>query len=77
MGCTSLTEVSIPEGVTSIGNYAFSACTSLTEISIPNSVTSIGISIFNGCTGLTGIIWNGSEYSTADAFMDAFNKANA
>ena len=43
----------IPEGVTSIGGYAFSDCTSLTSITIPSSVTSIGNKAFSGCTELT------------------------
>lgn len=30
-----LTECVIPDGVTSIGNYAFSDCTSLTSVTIP------------------------------------------
>ena len=54
-GCTSLTEIRIPESVTSIGGSAFGVCTSLTEIRIPESVTSIGGSAFGGCTSLTEI----------------------
>ena len=52
---TSITEVIITAGVTSIGNFAFYNCTSLTSISIPNSVTSIGIYAFSGCTSLSAI----------------------
>ena len=36
------TEVVIPEGVASIGDYAFADCSSLTEVVIPERVTSIG-----------------------------------
>ncbi len=45
----------IGDGITSIGNMAFSGCSSLTSITIPDSVTSIGDFAFSGCTGLTSI----------------------
>ena len=51
-GCQSTV---IPNGVTSIGQYAFAICTGLTSIDIPNSVVSIGYYAFSGCTGLTTI----------------------
>ena len=44
----------IPNGVTTIGDYAFYSCP-LTSISIPNSVMSIGSYAFCGCTELTSI----------------------
>ncbi len=37
-GCTSLTSVTIPEGLSVIGGYAFKNCTSLTSVTIPKSV---------------------------------------
>ncbi len=45
----------IPNGVTSIGSYAFSGCSSITSITIPESVTSIGSSAFSGCSSITSI----------------------
>ena len=51
----SLTEVIIENGVTSIGDFAFSSCPSITSINIPGSVTSIGESAFADCTALTSI----------------------
>ena len=45
----------VPDGVTSISDSAFSGCTSLTEIVIPDSVTSIGESAFSGCTSLSKV----------------------
>ena len=47
--------ITIPDGVTSIGSYAFYNCTSLTSITIPDGVTSIGESAFYNCTSLTSI----------------------
>ena len=44
----------IPNGVTSIGEYAFCGCSGLTSITIPNSVTSIGHGAFQN-SGLTSI----------------------
>ncbi|MDE5614130.1 MAG: leucine-rich repeat domain-containing protein, partial [Treponemataceae bacterium] len=41
-GCTNLTSVTIGDGMTSIGDYAFDGCTSLTSVTIPTSVTEIG-----------------------------------
>ena len=45
----------IAEGVTSIGDSAFSYCTSLTSVTIPDSVTSIGEQAFYDCTSLTSV----------------------
>lgn len=46
-GCTSLTSVTIPNSVTSIGEYAFVA-TNLTSVTIPDRVTEIGVLAFAG-----------------------------
>lgn len=54
-GYSSLTSITIPNSVTSIGRYAFSGCSGLTSITIPNSVTSMGDNSFQGCSGLTSI----------------------
>ena len=52
---SSIKSVSLPDGLTSIGNYAFRGCTGLASITIPDSVTSIGNYAFRGCTGITSI----------------------
>ena len=49
------TSVTIPTGVTSIGDRAFIACRGLTSVTIPNSVTSIGDYAFSGCSSLTSV----------------------
>ncbi len=54
-GCSSLTSITIPDGVTSIEGWTFEGCSSLTSIAIPGSVTSIGRQAFYGCSSLTSI----------------------
>ena len=55
----------IPNGVTSIGNYAFRYCSGLTSVKIGNSVTSIGNYAFSFCTGLTSIESNATTPPSA------------
>jgi hypothetical protein len=47
--------LTIPEGVTSIGNYAFANCYRLLSITIPDGVTSIGGQAFAWCPNLQNI----------------------
>ncbi len=47
--------ITIPDEVTSIGDFAFYHCTNLTSITIPDSVTSIGRSAFYECTSLESV----------------------
>ena len=51
-GCNGTT---IPNSITSIGDYAFSGCYSLTSITIPDGVTSIGERAFEECHRITNI----------------------
>ena len=66
---TEITNLAIPNGVTSIGNDAFWDCSGLTSVTIPNSVTSIGDYAFNLCSGLTSVTIPNSVTSIGD---DAF-----
>ena len=54
IGC-GLTEYTIPDSVTRIGENAFDDCSSLTSITIPDSVASIGYMAFGRCSSLTSI----------------------
>ncbi len=69
--CKGLTEVTIPNSVTSIDEFAFLLCTGLISVSIPNSVTSIGYGAFCNCTGLTEVTIPNSVTSIGNsAFSD-------
>ncbi len=51
----NIKKVVINNGVTKIGDYAFTYCDSLTSVTIPDSVTTIGDSAFFACYSLTSI----------------------
>ena len=69
--CSSLTSVTLPAGVTSIGIGAFSGCSSLTSITIPESVTRILSGAFEGCSSLTSItIPDNVTYIGGDVFRN-------
>ena len=53
-------EYIVLEGITTIGNHAFSRCKNLTSVTIPNSVTTIGNYAFFECEKLTSITIPGS-----------------
>jgi hypothetical protein len=67
--------LTIPNSVTSIGDFAFAACAGLRgNLTIPNSVTSISTDAFYGCTGLTGNLIIGSNVNSIG--NDAFRECN-
>ena len=53
--CTRLTSVTLPEGLTSMGNGAFQKCSRLTSVVFPSTLTTIGNGAFSGCKGLTSV----------------------
>ncbi len=73
----SITAVSIENGVTSIGDYAFFGYRGLSSITIPDSVTRIGDRAFMGCRGLSSITIPNSVTSIGDvAFYDCRGLSN-
>ena len=49
------TNIEVPDGVTSIGNHAFSHCRSLVSMTLPSSITSIGYGSFIWCSNLKSV----------------------
>ena len=62
-----VTDLVIPDSVTSIGDYVFYGCKNLTSITIPDSVTSIGDGAFGGCASLSDITIPDSVTSIGDS----------
>ncbi len=53
--CDSLTTVTIPDTITSIGHYAFDDCDNLEYVNIPDGVKSFGVGAFRYCYALKEI----------------------
>ena len=51
-----ITELVIPDGTKTIGDYLFYRCYGITDIHFPDSVTSIGKWVFSGFDGLTDLL---------------------
>ena len=60
----------IPDGVTSINNFAFNNCTKLTDITIPASVIKIGCAAFHKCNNFT---IHGYKNSYAETYANENN----
>ena len=50
-----LTSITLPAGLTSLGEWAFSRCSSMVSIELPAGLTSLGGYAFYGCSSLTSI----------------------
>ena len=54
-GCSGLTSLTLPSGLTEIGSCTFRGCSGLTSLTLPSGVTKIGYYAFEGCSGLTSL----------------------
>lgn len=76
-GMNNLTEIVVPNTVTSLGTYAFAYCTALTAANIPNTLTTVPQCLFEGCTALPAIIIPASVTTIGtDAFYNCTSLAS-
>jgi len=74
---STITGITIPNSIKSIGDQAFKSCKNLTDITIPDSVITIGKEAFDGCKNLTGIIIPDSVITIGEeAFEDCKSLAS-
>ena len=59
-GCTSLSDITLPDWVQTIESKAFAGCTALEQINIPASVTSIASDAFTGA-GIKKVVYGGTK----------------
>ena len=71
---TQIRKITISEGVTSIGEYAFEECTNVTSISIPGSVTELNEYCFSACVSMKSITIPQSVTRIADGVFVACEK---
>lgn len=60
-GEARITNLDMPESVTSVSSGAFADCTNITEIHIPKAMEYIYDNAFNGCTNLQTVYYNGTK----------------
>ena len=70
--CSSLTSVTIPDSITTIGAEAFQYC-SLTSVTIPDSITTIGDVAFYDCSSLTSVYCKATTPPAGGSSMFSFN----
>ena len=72
-GCSSLTNITLPDSITSIGYYAFANCSALSSIVISDEVTRIDGYAFSGCSNITIYCEASSKPSGWDSNWNLYN----
>jgi hypothetical protein len=77
--CYDLKEVTLPDGITSIGSNAFQSCFDLEKINFPDTLIEIGDHAFFGCDAITELSISDSVTKIGDsafAFMDGITEVS-
>ena len=70
--CNNHTSITIPEGITHIGDSAFFNCGNLTSITIPSSLVYIGDGAFDGCYTLSELTFPFIGTTNTEALINLF-----
>ena len=66
--CYGKKEFIVPDGVTTVGDYAFRYIQDLERVILPDSVTTIGVHAFENCVALTDVVFGGTKNICSNAF---------
>ena len=66
----TLKRVTIPNSLTSIGDYAFYQCSNLESVNIPTNLDKIGIGVFQNCTKLASMDLQSVTSIGSNAFVN-------
>ncbi len=73
---TDIQSISIANGVTTIGTYAFSGCTSINTLVIPDSVTTLGEKFLTNCTSLNNFTIGAGVTNFSPLMAEGSNKVD-
>jgi len=73
--CEGITEFTVPEGVTSIGNHAFYRCSNLSSINLPTTLSKLGLECFGYCSNLDNVVFKSVLTKTGGINAGPFEKS--
>jgi hypothetical protein len=76
-GQASLTSITFPDTLVSMGALVFNQCTGLTDITLPASLTSLGFACFAGCSGLASVALPAGLTDFPDSLFSDCNNLSA
>lgn len=74
VGCSELKSITIPDSVSSIGDYAFGECENLRNITIPAGIKNIGNMAFSYCINLSEVNYKGTEEQWNNIAIGRYNE---
>lgn len=67
----------VSQGITRLGNGAFSNCVNMKTVSVPDSVATVGLNSFRNCQKLTDVYYGGTAAQWSAMEVDTFGGGNS